>query len=161
MAERRRWLHCTTTWRGETWTAGRHVPRYGDEPAVPRLCVGRSVAACFAARLFVRGPVFVYRTSERSGLRPLGVPDAVLTGERWIVPPVQLELVRRIEHKEVVAASRWLVALLREPGRACGPTALERMYAYGDAVRVLGAKESEKTFVREVITYLESRYEAT
>lgn len=89
--------HCTTADFGPRWTAARVCPRFVGprEPRTPRLCVAPSVPGCFAARLFDQNqPVWVYRTVRpHRGNGPVGVWDAPLTGERWLVPPVELDRV--------------------------------------------------------------------
>lgn len=65
------------------------------------MCVCPSIAACFAARLFI-GAVHVYRTeSKRNGIRSRKVWDELITGERWLVPPVAMVKVRVIPAAEV------------------------------------------------------------
>lgn len=92
---KRHWYHCTDRFMGERWTAERIAPRMhgADEPDTPRLCVCPTVGGCLTARL-MGGDVFVYRTAKpRRANRPRSVHDAPITGERWLVPPVALELV--------------------------------------------------------------------
>lgn len=107
MSERRHWFHCTTAWRGARWVAVPRVPNYvPHEPSTPRLCVASSVARCFAARLF-RGDVFVYRTeTPRRSINPgRDVADAIITRERWLVPPVAMIFDRVIPAELVEKAS--------------------------------------------------------
>lgn len=150
MSERRHWLHCTTRWHGQRWIAGRKVPEYvPHEPQTPRLCVASSVARCFAARLFA-GDVFVYRTeTPRRSINPgRDVADAIITRERWLVPPVVMILDRVIPAGLVEKASgpTWarLNAIIDQypPGT---PTAMMRGLTHGlraqsflDAVLALG-----------------------
>jgi hypothetical protein len=52
----------------------------------PVLCVCSTVSSCFASRFFDPAPVHVYRTPvPRRGIRPTGVWDQVVTGERWLI----------------------------------------------------------------------------
>lgn len=91
---RRHWYHCTPHDKGPAFTADRRPPdlRADKEPLTPRLCVCDTPAACMAAVLFPEGrPVFVYRTeAPRNAVAPVGVWDRVITGERWLVPPVRM-----------------------------------------------------------------------
>ena len=107
---RRFWYFCTSQFKGERWTSKLIVPPFKgtNEPDTPRLCVARYPSGCLAARLF-RYDVCVYRTIRPvCAIKPVGVHDAVITGERWIVHPTELELkwltpqaiVRRISDEE-------------------------------------------------------------
>jgi hypothetical protein len=50
-------------------------------------------------------PVYVYRTEKpRRAVAPRGVWDAVVTRERWLIPPVKMVLERVIESNEVARA---------------------------------------------------------
>jgi len=94
MSRRRHWYHCTQHRQDATWQAERRPPitRAKSEPLTPRLCVSDSVARALAACWWTRD-VAVYVTEERRTVPPSGVFDAVLTGERWVIPPVRLSLV--------------------------------------------------------------------
>lgn len=96
---RKHFYHCTNINWGNSWTARRIAPVFCGigEPSTPRLCVSRTIAGCFVARLFSEGDVYVYKTAKkRSGIKPVDVGDSLLTGERWIVPPVDMSLIRTI-----------------------------------------------------------------
>lgn len=94
MSRRRHWYHCTQDRACPTWTATRRPPitRSASEPMTPRLCVSDSAARALDACWWTRD-VSVYVTEERRTVPPSGVFDAVFTGERWIIPPVRLNLV--------------------------------------------------------------------
>lgn len=66
---------------------------YYEHPPVPRLCVAPAVPNCFGSRLFDLGKnVYLYRTvSRRRANRPRKVWDAVITGERWLLPGTVME----------------------------------------------------------------------
>lgn len=67
------------------------------EPATPRVCVAPTVAQALGAVWWVRGiDVAVYVSEPRRTIKPSGVLDQSLTGERWIVPPVRFYLLGRI-----------------------------------------------------------------
>jgi hypothetical protein len=61
--------------------------------------VARALAACWWTR-----DVGVYVTDMRRTVPPSGVGDEVLTGERWIIPPVRLSLVGVIPIAAIAAA---------------------------------------------------------
>ena len=80
------WFHATDEWKGESFVSSLCLPKVvsDKEPPVPRLCVGPSVASCFAARMFTINPIYVY-ACFCSAVKPKGVWDCVLTGERWVI----------------------------------------------------------------------------
>ncbi len=96
---RRRWYHCSQVYR-EQWTAERRAPivRSDSEPETPRLCVSATLAQALAA-VWWSSDVHVYWTAERRTVPPSGVFDQVLTGERWVVPPVELTHIGRINYR--------------------------------------------------------------
>lgn len=97
MGRRRHWYHCSSRNHGPEFTAIRRPPLHASckEPPVPRLCVCRSIAGCFAAAIFDdEQPVYVYKTERpRRAVRPRGVWDQIVTQEMWLVPPVRMVLV--------------------------------------------------------------------
>lgn len=97
MGKRRHWYHCTQYHKEPEWCAIRRPPliRASTEPLTPRLCVSDTVARALSACWWTRD-VGVYVTEERRTVPPSGVGDQVLTGERWIIPPVRLSLVGMI-----------------------------------------------------------------
>lgn len=112
MSVRKRiWYHCSEQDHGSRLIVARRVPRVAasSEPSTPRLCVGPSIASCFAARLFV-GKVYVYATeTKRSAIRPTRVWDQLITGECWLIPPARLVKVQEIDQgmvAEIFAAVR-------------------------------------------------------
>lgn len=114
MKKRKKWFHCTEDFHGEIWTAKRHVPEVADskEPPTPRLCVGPTIASCFGARLF-EGDVFVYQTVPRKANEPRGVWDSFMTREKWIVPPVDLNL-HSVIPAQTVDRVNWCIRLFHE-----------------------------------------------
>lgn len=40
----------------------------------------------------MKGDAYVYQTEPRRSIKPVDVFDSLLTGERWIIPPVGLSL---------------------------------------------------------------------
>lgn len=104
--------HCTTDYHGIEWFAERRSPRNlsSGEPPTPRLCVAPTIAQCFAAVLFAQGkPVYCYRTDKpRRGIAPRNVWDSVITGERWLIPPIRLTLQKVISAEEAEAAQQFV-----------------------------------------------------
>lgn len=102
---RKHWFHCSSKYHGESFVADRRTPAHmsSNETRVPRLCVAPPIVECFAAVLFnTRKPVFCYRTEAiRRSVAPRGVWDSVVTGERWLIPPVKMILFRTISAEEV------------------------------------------------------------
>jgi hypothetical protein len=98
---KRIFYHVTAVNRGPVWTATRRVPTvaHHTEPPVPRLCVSCTIAGCLAARLQPAGKqLYVYRTAKPMGSnKPVRTWDQAATGERWLVPPVDLVLDRVID----------------------------------------------------------------
>jgi hypothetical protein len=93
------WYHCSNVFHGQSWTAKRKAPdlHANGEAVTPRLCVCPTVAECFSARLFTGGDVFVYRTAKpHRTIKPRTVWDHLITGERWLVPPVEMVFVSAI-----------------------------------------------------------------
>jgi hypothetical protein len=90
MAVKRYLYHCTTDYVGPLLHVRRCKPDVSKEPPTPRLCVAPSIAACLSARLFPDYKhIYVYRRLAR-GIKPTGVWDAFITGERWLIPPMHL-----------------------------------------------------------------------
>lgn len=124
------------------------------ESNTPRLCVCDSIAGCFAARVFSIGKtVYVYRTRKPMGaVKPVGVWDAGITGERWLVPPVPLILVSAV-HPFQVDDIQWsaltYVAKTGEPFNVALRSA--QLVA---AIETLGGTKAE----REVVAFLKSRF---
>ena len=105
--KRRHWYHCTSKNHGPVFQPVRRPPvsRGLKEPVTPRLCVASTVARCFTAVLFNRGPVYVYKTEKpRRAIKAVGVWDAPVTMERWLIPPVTLVLDRVIPESTVEEA---------------------------------------------------------
>lgn len=152
---RRHWFHCSDRDLGDRWTATRIVPMpEANESNTPRLCVCRDIAACFAARVFSIGrPVWVYRTRRPTGsVRPVGVWDAGITGERWLVPPVEMMLVGLID-QYTVSDIQW--SSLMYVSKTWEPFNLSlRSACLIAAIDELGNTEPE----REVAAYLRSRF---
>lgn len=106
---RRAWLHCSGKDHGDNFRAVRRPPiiRGRHEPDTPRLCVAPTLAQALAAVWWVN-PVHVYQTEPRAALPPLNVHDAVLTGERWVVPPVVCTRVLIIPYPDIAEAQHGL-----------------------------------------------------
>lgn len=133
----RHWFHCAEDYHGDTWNVPRKRPTLigPEEPLTPRLCVARSVAACFAARLFAKD-VHVYRTERvRRTVKPNGVYDAVITGERWLIPPVTMVKVATIPRHVSWEIGGYLHDWIELHN--CAPTKLVRCLAYDRAIRIL------------------------
>lgn len=109
MAKRRKqFLYHVSHERLETLTVRRQVPVIADkrEPATPRLCACPAVPNCVAAANLVssKKPVHVYRTPKPvRGITPKDVWDGVITDERWLIPPMELEHFATIGVSEVAA----------------------------------------------------------
>jgi hypothetical protein len=107
MSKHRHWYHCTDRRTEQAWTAVRRAPitKASSEPSTPRLCVSPTVAQALAAAWWSgERPVRVYITEKRRTVPPTGVWDAVMTGERWIIPPVRLTLLATIPATAIEAA---------------------------------------------------------
>jgi hypothetical protein len=97
-------------------------------------------------------PVYVYRTIKPTrGIAPRDVWDAVITGERWIIPPATLEKVATIEAAVVRLANVHLVrrinATLAE-GREFNATVRLRLCQFAVYTKVLPSLDSEQQFLR-------------
>lgn len=160
---RRHFYHCTDQNRGDTWTAARVPPIFiGDsEPDTPRLCVCRTVAGCFAARLFAKTDVYVYKTAiKRSGIKPVRVFDSLITGERWIIPPVEMVFVRKIPAELVADMTEDARAYVMQHRRGLPPR--QRINAYAKILPILKAigvkvPRWEEHFVTKVVQYFEQK----
>ena len=137
------WYHCTQGDYGDLWTARRICPTFigSREPKTPRLCVGASIAACFAARLFFH-PVHVYQTTtQRRTLAPKDVYDSAITGERWLVPPVPMQRIMIVSREDVRGSQYWLRASLEETlhtEKAITPK--ERIAGYAEVVEFFAGR---------------------
>ena len=154
---KRYWYHCSEVDHGPFLWAQRRLPRYpaDGEPPVPRLCVCPDVPSCFAARLFLPVPVHVYVTDrKRSAVRPRGVWDACITGERWIVDPVLLVRVRTVNPDLQVDARWWAKLKRRSTPRTRVCQLLQAALALGEEVRK-ARRMADKLGIDE--TYLEER----
>jgi hypothetical protein len=152
MSKRRHWYHCSSTNHGPTWVAGRRSPSAPSEkePAVPRLCVCPTIPACFAARLFDRDlDVYVYRTEKpQRSVTPKDVWDQVITGERWLVPPVSMvrvDVIDRITNGKINEAIR-AYHVITKGNSSCGL----RVAQYARAVEVLGGTKRELRLVAKM-----------
>lgn len=150
MKDRKRyWYHCSEIFHGEEWIATRkHRLRIKSdkEPDTPRLCVCSTVAACFAARMFLN-EVYIYRTKfPRRGISPRGVWDKEITGERWLIPPVELILIDTIS-KEVVDKCFVASKLYYETTKKKSNVRL-RIAQYARCIEVLGNRYTSKREMR-------------
>lgn len=153
--------HCCYQDHGPTLDVRRVVPfRSPREPETPRLCVGPSVASCFAARLFDEWqPVHVYRTSKPTrGIAPRDVWDSLVTGERWIIPPATLVKVQTIAPEVVRLANYHVVGRMRRLRRMhgdvpCGSIRL-RVCQYAVCTKVLPCSDFERSLVRGFLSIL-------
>lgn len=154
-SRKQHWFHCSARFHGQTWTVGRTCPKNVStkEPMTPRLCVASTIARCFAARLF-RGDVFVYRTKvPRSGLKPIRVYDAVITQERWLIPPVEMVLHSIVQANMTERACRRTRDFIEIHDRA--PGTFQRFQAFQDAIDALGPECSTSADRRFVTWGLE------
>lgn len=155
MSARRFWFHCSAVSHGKEWEAVRRCPRVPDaEPKTPRLCVAESIAQCFAATVFCHGgPVYVYVNERpRRAVTPRGVWDAIITHERWLIPPVRMVLARIIDPETVLTAQKEILQFHRE---ACQMSDhWLRIAQYAIALDVLGGKPWEHRFVTSALTRL-------
>lgn len=146
------WLHCSQRDHGERWTAERIAPiRWSSkEPPVPRLCVAPTVATCFAAAVFLRGPVHVYRTAKpRRAVAPRGVWDECITRERWLIPPVEMIRIQTIDAETARLAQDEIVAYhTLTKGNS---DLFLRAAQYAIVAEVLGCDEQERRWVRRVL----------
>lgn len=160
---RRHFYHCTGQARGMAWTAAKITPPFKgeSEPDTPRLCVSRTIAGCFAARLFSESDVYVYKTAKkRSGVKPVGVPDALLTGERWIIPPAALVLDSVIPGPVVAEIQKKARAHVIKHREGLGPH--KKMILYAESLLILKAAGVrvpawEENFVTKVLEYFENK----
>lgn len=136
--------HCSLINHGPSLTVKRMVPFRGEkEPATPRLCCSDCLAGCFAARLFCNS-VYVYKI-DRKGIKPKDVWDAVITGERWLIPPSVLTFDKIID-RSVVMEIQWYFREYHVK-RKRNSTVKSRVYQYLRACEVLG---EETDFVRQL-----------
>ena len=156
---RRRWFHCTEDCHGRTWTVGRTAPRImgPNEPTTPRLCVSPTIAGCLAARLWFGCDIKVYRTtSMRSGVRPRGVWDALITGEHWLIPPVTMELYSVIPGVAVERHAGWVEADIRKEGCATLRIRARQYIAFVEMLRSVAPSEV-KRIDRDITDYFAHR----
>jgi hypothetical protein len=142
---RRHWYHCSSIDHGDRWVAVRRTPvrPAREEPPVPRLCVCKTIPACFAAVLFLRGPIHVYRTANpRRAVKPRGVWDQFITGERWLIPPVEMVRVATI-NTLTLRRVQGLIRRFHEQTGQCSDIRL-RVAQYAIAVEVLGGEPWER-----------------
>lgn len=82
------YYHCSTINHGQILVIKKQCPRLkaDKETHTPRLCVAPTIAACFAARIFNHGPVYVYKTIKPvNAVKPINVWDQCITKERWLI----------------------------------------------------------------------------
>src|SRR5437764_1008740 len=105
MMRKRTWYHVSASDHGPELVAARRPPllRTAAEPLTPRVCVEPSIAGALAAVLCVPR-AYVYSVRARA-VAPVGVWDASITGERWLIPPVTLSFVRCVDTRDVYAAT--------------------------------------------------------
>lgn len=139
--KKRIYYHCTNFDHGLFLEVKRKPPSHmsDDEPKTPRLCVCPTIPQCFTARLFLHGPVFVYKTMEPiSGIKPKFVWDLFITEEKWIIPPTQLVCCEVISHDLVIKAQKLIRtyhAITRK--RSCF---MSRLIQLNEAYSFLAAK---------------------
>lgn len=86
-----RWYHLTRHWKDKRLVVSPRTPtRVPSEPQTPRICVCPTVAQCIVAlgAYYDCGKVRVY-TCEADAVPAHGVFDADITGEHWILAPVE------------------------------------------------------------------------
>lgn len=89
--------HLSSTWLGPAVVLHPRVPRDpmpGERSRVRRVCVAPTVAGCLRAlrtTYYARERWVVYVSDEAETVPPLGVPDAEVTGERWILTPIRMQ----------------------------------------------------------------------
>jgi hypothetical protein len=144
---KRFWYHCTQDNLGDRFVSEMRPPivRGAKEPDTPRICVSRSIPACFAAVWFGKNaPVYVYRT-----VKPLnGIParrkvyDAAVTDEHWIVHRAEFVLDRCILPKYVHEATEagWIYFNMRHKGMSLQGKAC----LYAIAVKAIGGSDRDK-----------------
>lgn len=147
----RHWYHCSEIDHGPAFDVARRAPEHRsvNEPETPRLCVCRTVAACFAARLFDPIPVHVYRTeTPRRGIKPRDVWDQVVTGEHWLIPPTRMVRERVIAAEQV----RQAFAYIRTYHRATRKNSdlWMRIAQYAIALDVVGGSDQERRKIERI-----------
>jgi len=72
--------------------------RDDSEPDTPRICTSTTIAGCLVAiYLNQLKTVNVYRTRHKVGyVKPQGVLDYKITGEKWIIKPTEFVLIANI-----------------------------------------------------------------
>ena len=124
-------------------------PKYTaeSEPPTPRLCVCECPARCMAAVVARIG--FVYRTeTPRRTVAPVGVYDKIITGERWVVPPVRMVLVGRISAEACAEICGPSVEYLNTHGKV---SHAERCRQLERATRVLSRTNPEWTLRHDAV----------
>jgi len=150
----RTWYHCSSVDLGPSFVAKRITPSKGDtEPCTPRLCVCRTVAACFAAKLFPPRRVYVYKTERpRRAVKPVNVWDMCVTGERWLIPPAPMVLDRIIDDGTVDRAT--LAVRMYHISRRANSSLRTRVAQYSVALGVLGGPAWESRRVDDMLHVL-------
>ena len=99
----RYWYHIRASknwgWETHLYPQGREGAsnRPDHEPDTPRTCVAPTIHHCFGA-VDIWEKTFVYRTSKPlEAWKPVGVYDAYITREAWILDEVDMRLVMVIE----------------------------------------------------------------
>lgn len=149
------WFHCSSLDHGQRFVAFRKTPRHpaASEPPVPRLCVCSTVAACFASVLFPCGrPVHVYRTTRpRRSVAPRGVWDQAITGERWLIPPVELVKVETLP-VDLVREAVLEISLYHDVTRKPSSRSL-RIAEYARVIEVLGPRYTTRAEANLIRTW--------
>jgi hypothetical protein len=105
------------------------------------------------------GDVLVYQTVRpRASVKPVDVYDALITGERWLIPPVEMVLDRVIQAEMVHRAAYRTRNRIAATKRA--PTAFERFQSFQDAIEALGPEcstASDRKFVRRMLEWFEAK----
>lgn len=147
---RRWWYHLSARDHGPTMRADRRPPllRADGEPVgPPRVCVSDSPAGCVSAVLLPPGPGYLYVYVGRT-VAPVGVWDAAITGERWVVTPrAELRLWRALP-ADLLRDAYAATLLLLEHRRRPTPWRV-RVAQFCVAARVLGTDTRWAARLRE------------
>ncbi len=95
--------HVSDTWFKPTVIASpRLVERGEDEPPIKRVCVCPSVIQCLLAigAYYDYCKLVVYGTEETGSVMSEGVPDSIITEERWFLEPVKFKRLYKLPKYE-------------------------------------------------------------
>jgi len=141
--------HVSSQWLGNEFQPILRTPSdmAKKEPPTPRLCVCPTIAACFAARLMAsHRTAYVYKTAKPyRGIAPRSVWDQIITGEKWLIPPVKLIHVANINALTVDKIQSAVIYYHKITKQNSGH--LVRLAQYARANEIIGGPEWEERLI--------------